>query len=261
MESIKHQKIEEKIKKLRSYRNSLFPILSLYLGFEGKKSSPLSLFLSKLHSLIYKNFNKDEQEIFRKDVAKIDSYLRDFFDTRGNKSIVFFSSGKNLWEVISFEFYLPPLCLISNSPYLIPLQKAITEQKKYLVLLVDRKKARLFTVHLGNIEEHIDVFGEFVPQKVRQINKAWAREDKILRHIEDHLHRHLQLIAKITDEFAKNKDFKFLILGGHRGLFKKIKKHLPKYLTKKIKDTFVTELNIPLNDIYLRSKKVIEKTV
>ena len=46
------------------------------------------------------------------------------------------------------------------------------------------------------MEKHKDVLDESVPQNVKQINAAWAREDKISRHIDDHLNRHLKLITE-----------------------------------------------------------------
>ncbi|RJQ38073.1 hypothetical protein C4559_02510 [Candidatus Microgenomates bacterium] len=249
-------KIEEKIKKLEKYRDSKFPILSVYLGTEGKKSPNIKILITQFHSLINKNLSEKEKTFFKKDIEKIEAFIRDAFNSRGDRTIVFFVSGKNLWKVLDFEFFLPPILILSNSPYVSSIVNKLPEYKKYMVLLIDRKRARLFTVHLGRIEEHEDVFGVYVPQKVKQINEAWARGDKILRHIEDHLHWHLQKIAKLTTDFAKDKKISFLIIGGHKVLFTKMKNHLPKDLAKKVKGNFVCELNIPLNNVFLKSKNV-----
>lgn len=197
--------------------------------------------------------------MFRKDIERISRYLLEFWDTRGKRSIAFFSAGEKLWKVLDFEFHLPPLCLVSNSPYLKPIINAQQDYKKYLVLLVDRKKARLFTVHLGNIEEHREISNSIVPQRVRQINKAWMRQDKIFRHIEDHLHRHLELIFNWTREFVKKNNVAFIIIGTHEELLPRIKKQLPKMLSNLVLGFFMTELNIPLNKVFLQSKKIAEK--
>lgn len=132
-------------------------------------------------------------------------------------------------------------------------------QQKYLVLLVDREKARLFTVHLGQIDETKEIFDPSVPQKVKHGDNAWDAQDKIFRHIQDHLHRHLKLITQETAKFANGRNIQFILIGGHKELFAKIKKHLPKNLADKVKGTFVTELNIPLNDIFLKSKESAQK--
>lgn len=254
-----HAPVERTIKKLEKYKDLKIPVLSIYLGIDDKKSPNIKTLVSQLHSLVKKNLNKKEKEIFKKDFEKIESYLRESFNPRGDRSIAFFTSGERLFEALNFEFYLTPLCTISNSLQLKPIINAIKKHKKYLVLLADREKARLFTVHLGNIEEHEDIFGEYVPQQVKRINRAWKREDKILRHIEDHLHRHLKLIADSVSDFSKNKNIDFMIIGGHEELISKIKKHLPQNLAKKISGTFITELNIPINNVFLKSKKIAEK--
>lgn len=233
-------------------------VLSIYLGFQDKKSPSSFLFSSLFHSLIHQKLSKEKQKTFRKDIERISKYLLEY-DTRGKRSIAFFSAGKNLWQVLDFEFYLPPLCLVSNSPYLKPIINANQDYKKYLVLLVDRKKARLFTVHLGNIEEHREISNNIVPQRVRQINKAWMRQDKIFRHIEDHLHRHLELIFNWTCEFVKKNNVTFIIIGTHEELLPRIKKQLPKILSDLTLGFFMTELNIPLNKVFLQSKKIAEK--
>lgn len=84
----------------------------------------------------------------------------------------------------------------------------------------------------------------------------WGRDDKIFRHIEDHLHRHLQLVAKATKDFSKSKDIRFVIVGGHAQMIPKIKKHLPYPLDKMVRGQFITELNIPLSEVLRHSKKI-----
>lgn len=250
--------IQEKIENLKRYKGNF--VLSVYLGEKEKKSPSSKYFVREFKSLIKKYLTDKDKKLFKKDIEKIKKYLQEFYDSHGKRSIVFFTSGKNLWEVFEFEFPLPDYCNVSKTPFLKPLLKELKEHEKYLVLLVDRKKARLFTVHLGIVEEHKDVFGEYVPQKVKQIHEAFKRENKILRHIGDHLHRHLKLIIGKTKEFAhNNKNIHFLIIGGHEELLPKIKKLLPYPLSRKLRGSFITQLNIPLNDVYLKSKKIAEK--
>lgn len=249
--------LQQKINKLKEYKGD--PVLSVYLGEKSKKSPSSRYFQTGLKSLVKKNLSSDEKKFFVEDIGKIQKYLNEFYNARGTRSVIFFTSGKNLWEVFEFEFPLSDYCKVSKTPFLKPLLKALKDHEKYLVLLIDRKRARLFTVHLGIVEEQEDVFGEYVPQKVKQIHEAFKRENKILRHIEDHLNRHLKLITEKTKEFARNKHIRFLIIGGHEELLPEIKKLLPYPLSKKLRGDFITELNIPINDVYLKSKKIAER--
>ncbi|MDP2632738.1 MAG: hypothetical protein Q8P25_03370 [Candidatus Curtissbacteria bacterium] len=248
--------VEKTLIKLETFLNSKFPILSVYLGISQRKSPSSTFLLSIFHSQVHQNLKEEGQKTFKKDLARIDDFLNTSYDSRGRRSIVFFTAGNNLWETLEFEFYLPPLCIVSNSPYTNPIIEVLGKYKPYLVLLADRKKARLFTVHLGRIQEHKDVFNAEVPQRVKHGDNTWDQQDKIMRHIEDHLHRHLKFIAQETREFVKKHPVKFVIVGGHKDIIPKIKKHLTYPLNKIVTREFVTELNIPLNEVFLHSKKI-----
>lgn len=252
--------VVDKINNLKNYRYSTFLILSIYLGSADKKPPPPSFYLSQLHSLIHQNLDSSEQKLWQKDINKIETYLHQSFKRSDTRSIVFFTANKNFWEVLEFEFFLPPFCISLHSSYLKPIEKAMSiYHQKYLVLLVDRKKARIFTVHLGKIEEHKDFFNGEVPQRVKAKTINLGRTDKIMRDIEGHLHRHLQLINRMTREFIKGKNVHFIIIGGHKELLPKIRSHLLYPINKMILGEFVTELNIPLSEVLTRSKKIAIK--
>ena len=109
----------------------------------------------------------------------------------------------------------------------------VKKHNKYLVLLVDRKRARMFTMSNGVVEADEELIINDVPQKVKHGDDTWDAQNKIFRHIEDHLHRHLTLIAQNTASYAKKNNINRVIIGSHKPLFSKIKKHLPYPLNKK----------------------------
>lgn len=252
----KMNKITEKITKLKTYQGSSFAILSVYLSSKDTKVPHQSFYLTLLHSLIHQNLSAEEQKFWQGDIAKIEEYLHEFSSGMEARSVVFFSAGENLWEVLEFGFFLPPQVKRLNPPYLKPIEEALKTYQKYLVLLVDREKARIFTVHLGEIEEHKDIFDGEIPQRVKAKTINLGRTDKIMRDIEGHVHRHLQLIVQATKEFITGKNIHFIIIGGHHELLPKLKKHLQYPLNKMVLGEFVTELNIPLSDILEHSKTV-----
>lgn len=231
-------------------------ILSIYLSSQEKQTPYPDELLAQFHSLIHQNLSEDERNKWSKDIGRIEKYLHESFERSNVRSLVFFTSGKKLWQVLQFEFFLTPLVKVLSKPYIEPFEGKADKYQKYLVLLVDRKKAKLFTVHLGKIEEYKNIFDGEVPQNVKAKKIDYGRDDKIFRHIEDHLHRHLQTIAKVTKEFSKGKNIHFVILGGHAEMIPKVKKHLLYPVNEMVLGEFVTELNIPLNEILLHSKKV-----
>lgn len=126
-----------------------------------------------------------------------------------------------------------------------------------MILLVDRKKAIMFTYVDGVIENRRELHDGHVPQRVKEINKAWMRQDKIFRHIEDHLHQHLKVVGDAALSFAKENHISFLFIGTHKPLYSKVEKYLPHFLLKKVKGKFVTELKGPFNEILKKVKQKI----
>lgn len=112
------------IERMNSLQNSKYPILTVYLSGVRKEAPSARLLLSQFHSLIKKGLSAEEKKIFKKDIEKVEQYLTGQYDKRGKHSIVFFSNGKKLWEVLSFDYFLPPLCLVNYSPYLSPIDEA-----------------------------------------------------------------------------------------------------------------------------------------
>lgn len=131
--------------------------------------------------------------------------------------------------------------------------------KTYMILLADRKHAKFFLLKDGVvIGEQNEKHNEYVPQKVKHGDDTWDAQDKIFRHIQVHLHRYLQEVAKEASKFARHDHIAGVLIGGHKQLFPEIKKHLLYPLQDKVKGYFVTELKVPFNQILERAKKEVK---
>lgn len=126
-----------------------------------------------------------------------------------------------------------------------------------MALVVDRKQAKAFIFKDGAEVERTVFKGLPVPQKVKHGDDTWDAQDKIYRHIENHLHLHLEQISKQAIDFAKKHHVTRIIIGGHKPLFPKVKEHIPYPYSRKVKGYFVTELKAPLGEILKRVKKQI----
>jgi peptide subunit release factor 1 (eRF1) len=250
--------IYQKINSLKKLQNLSYRLLTVYLSFAGIKTPANSELIREFRSQITKNLTREERKHFKNSIKRINQYLEESYDSRGKRSIAFFCGG-DLFEVLEFEFPLPAVCTVSNSAFLDPIISQVREHNKYAVILVDRKKARFFSVQLGEMVEHGDLVVDMVPQDVKANEEHYyGRSDKISRHIEDHLARYLNIVAERVSEFVELQRPGFILLGGHEELFERVKKHLPKYIRDKITGEFLSELNVPLNDIFLASKKAAE---
>ncbi len=120
------------------------------------------------------------------------------------------------------------------------------------MILADRKKARIFTIYLGDFEDQGEAIeASEVPQKIKAEGFSVGR---VNRHISNHLCLHLKEIGEKTFEYLVRKSIKQLdgiFIGSHRELFSEIKNHLPKRLKNKVLGRFSMEPNNALGDVTL----------
>lgn len=130
--------------------------------------------------------------------------------------------------------------------------------KRYLFVLADRQFAKIFTFFNGALENHMEISDPSVPQNVKSNKEEnYARNNKIIRHIKDHIHRHLKLISEKVDEFVGVKPINAVFIGGHKELLHLIRDHLNPELQKKIVGKFVFGLKVFQNEILRRCEKAI----
>ena len=245
-----------KINEIEKYNDSNFPILSVYLGVDNLQSPAKKFLETQFHSMIHEQLDDNQRSIFQDDIKKIEDYLASY--TPVNRSLVFFSAGKNLWEVIGFEFSLPAKITVGVSPDLEPIVLAQKKYSKYLVLLVDHQKARVFTVEQGVITEQRNFSDSYVPQKRKMTGRDLNanKDDLMSRHNEAQIDLHIKYVCEEAAKFAEAKGINFLIIGGHDEIIKRVIKALPPELKKIMAGSFITEINLPLNEILIESKKV-----
>jgi peptide subunit release factor 1 (eRF1) len=131
----------------------------------------------------------------------------------------------------------------------------LDQYKRYCTVLVDRERARVFAVCLGEIEDHSQIFDE-VPGKVKASGWGGYEERRIERHIEDHVHRHLKRVADVTYEFLQNRKFDRLIVGGHGELISELERLLHNYLRERIVARINVESSISLDEALKRTMQI-----
>lgn len=133
------------------------------------------------------------------------------------------------------------------------------EDDKYLFLIVDKEKAKMFLFQQKNIENYTEITNAIVDQKIKA-NKGslYARNSKLMRRIENQLKQHLRFISQNVRISIKGQRIKGVFIGGHQQLFHEIEASLPMTLQRKVVGEFVTELNIPKNKLINNAEKAWE---
>ena len=246
--------IRETVRKLQGYNNSPFPILSTYLPVVHGNDM-----VKKFDYLLNTKIPDHKRVLIEKDIQYTRAFLSDFQSAHKYKGIAIFSGGDSLWEVITTMFELPDGISLDYSPHLIPINEKLEIYNRYLIILSDRKKTRMYTLYLGAIENKEEFSDDNVPQKVRAQGSPELAKN-IDRHITDHLHRHFDTVGKRAKAFVERKPLAGVIVGGHKESLPVLEQHLPKSLQEKIIGEFLADTDMNTNSLLAKSKVFITKS-
>ena len=252
------------------------PVVSLYLNV-----TPPRPFKSELHSLIHEKRERLAEAGVDKDLRRrVDAVLdriRAHVDglraPEGTRLLALFATPDGFWQEYRLPVALPSRLYVEPDPYIRPLTALLDEFDRYCVLVADARKARLFTMYLGEIEEHLGFFESDTPSWISEGDGraargpavgvgAWAgwREPVIQRHIQDHVHRHLKRVTEKTFQAFKRLRFDRLIVGAPEGregkIFPLLERHLHSYLRARLAGVFPGEPDMPEHELKRRALAV-----
>lgn len=246
---------KENLKRLGNLNFSPFLITSLYLNI-----SPLE-YPKGEYRLIWKNFQKEifnfsteDREIknsLLEDVERISNFLDQEINTSANTLVIFSCSVKNWFEVYPMYPSLKPKLIIDKDPYTKPLLRLIASQIPYLIILVSKDKARIFTYYLGELREEGAVSSD-IPKKHKQ--GGWSASNWQRWH-EAHVTWHLKDVIEYIQKIIMDKR---IILGGTLPTISEFKMLLPKNFQERIIGNLNIDIMAPVKEILEKSQDFIE---
>jgi peptide chain release factor subunit 1 len=210
---------------------------------------------------VFKDMAKDiENEVgdkgrkaVKKDLKKITDFLRYKFSKKAKGIVIFSCKAENIWQIIELPVSVFNQYFLARSFYIKSLLRILEDYERFCLLLVDKEKARVFTVYLGKIEEHFDVFDEVVGKH----KQGGASEARFQRHHEDEVHRHLKRVARLTFRFFKRQKFDRLIIGYTTPeVLPLLKAVLHPWLLDRIVAKFDVEMFAPTKKILSKALKI-----
>jgi peptide subunit release factor 1 (eRF1) len=131
-----------------------------------------------------------------------------------------------------------------SHPDLEPLQALLDDYERVAVLLLDAKRARLFTLYPGTIES-AETIEDYVPSK--QSGGGWfaLAQSRAARHREDHVLRHIKRVTAALVATLRQRPFDRLYLAGPGEPLAALRHHLPRPLRARLAGTLNLELFAP----------------
>src|SRR5690242_14810784 len=142
---------------LAAFEPTGYPFISLYLNLQPDQHGRdnFESFVRKEFKAKAKSFAADSLELvsFKRDQARIESYLRNDIRPSANGLAIFASAGANdYFKAVQLTAPLKRHDLhVNERPHLYPLARVIDQYPRYVALLADTNSARLFVFGLGKI--------------------------------------------------------------------------------------------------------------
>jgi peptide subunit release factor 1 (eRF1) len=246
----------EQIEQLEAFDAGGARVLSVYLDLDPARQ------IERTYRIAFKDLVKEARERLEKparkqllhEAARVQAWLEDA-EPGGKGLAVFSCEPRSLWQAHLLPGPVDDHLAFEPRPDVTPLLELVDEYERYAVALVDKRKARLFTVFLGKIEES-DRLRDFVPGKHDQ---GGLSQPNYQRHHEAHVHWHLKRVAEHLAELFRRRSFDRLILGGPEEATSELRRMLPRALAQRLVAVIPVELSASEGEILAETLRIEER--
>lgn len=156
----------------------------------------------------------------------------------------------------SLKIALPLGVHWSNGAFMRPLIEALDEHERFGIVLVDSKRARLFTVAMGEIEEHQDLIADTPPRPESPSQDKQLSQPRMERRHDESVTGHLKVVAGEIGRMLDQLEIDRLIIGGAVGPASELARILPKRLRAKLVEVQAIPLTASAEEILTRTSEV-----
>jgi len=244
----------DEIRQLQQYQSGPDSfILSLYVNVDQSNATNLNRgFETKAENVfrqIAESQAEGENHKQRLDVERrrVLDFLRDYVP-KGRGLVIFSDSSHDFWWQRDLQVELPTGGRWSQNFWVRPLLEVIEDQDQFVVVLIDKQRARILTVDATAMEQQAEIQSD-VPNK-----HATTGTDHIMSQTQmqrDHDQHVLWHAKRVTDELASIVDRKKLsriVVGGPVEAISTFTNELPKRLQQMVIGT----ISVPLDSNFER---------
>jgi peptide chain release factor subunit 1 len=240
---LKHEEIE----RLAEFDAKTSRVLSVYLDLDPSTQ------VRRAYRIAFEDLVKDtrlrQDDValpqFSDEVARVQTFL-ETEPPRGKGLAVFTCAPQVLWRAEFLAVRAPNHLVFEPKPDVAPLLRIMDEYERYAVALVDKTRARLFSVFMGEIEESdalrdTDAIG-------RTDQGGWSQAN-YQRHHEAHVYSHLKTVAQRLADLDRRRRFERLILAGPEEAATELRRVLPRTLARRVVAVIPADIDAGVRDI------------
>jgi peptide chain release factor subunit 1 len=186
-----------------------------------------------------------KQEAARSDLDRIVHLAHDLLSTRGNGThakAVFACASRNFWREYDLPAQLGGTQLsVDRNFHLKPLAQLLGVFPSLGIVLLDRHRARMFDLRLGEVTER-EAFFHPLSRRGRRDGSAGYDGGRAERRVADEVLHHFKAVAEVVKHALENNTFDKWILGCQEALWPQIEAHLHTYATRRLLGHFSAEV-------------------
>jgi len=235
--------LRDQLEKLAAFAPQDLPVLSLYLDLAADQHGRDSYdaFLRKSFAERRKAFrdHTPARASFDRDVERIREHLNNEVNRSTNALAVFACSGaNNFFESIQLQARIEQHWLfIGSVPHLYPLAKLADRFPRYVAVLTDTNRARIFVFSLGAVEHQSEV----VSDKMRRNSMGGWSQARYQRHADNWHLLHVKDVVDHVDRIVSAENIAKIIVAGDDVAVPILKEQLPQRLLDKLVDIIPLE--------------------
>lgn len=235
-------------------------VLSVYLDVEpamgsaGECEKALKALLEPLHT------HQDTwlQGRLEYEIVGVIDAVRAWRQPPGRAVAMFFCGPGGLDAVIPLRFHIQPFARFARRPVLSPLISALEEHRRYCVVMFERRRARILSVMLGEVEDEIIIESDLTGGgDIRR----WSAEPPAGAHVrEGDLHDHAMRTIEHLWTIDRSRPIHGLILAGDPDALRMLKHLLPRTLSRAVIDSLALDISTIAPDVVHRIQLLEEDT-
>lgn len=147
---------------------------------------------------------------------------------------VFSAAQRGFLRAMALDVPVENELVIHEAPYLVPLLRALYQQREYLVIHTDTHRGRLYAARLGHIQLLKEI-EQAVPRKQHSSGERWGKQQAtIARHRVSEIVRYQKKLVGLIEKAWADHPFLGLILLGEHEVVKNFRKRIPPRLAAQI---------------------------
>jgi peptide chain release factor subunit 1 len=249
----------EELKDIAKTRDEGMYFVSLYLNVNPTTTvkDNYEIHVKNMLRQTVDNLDKSVLKKVRADIDKIESYILTNKRVFKRGLVIISCQEKKFWKEYHIAVPFKNEIIVDTTPYVKPLLDILDNYQRCAILLVDKEAARLFLVHLGEIEEYTEVHSEDIPGKHKKGGWFSLAEKSYERHTDYHVGLHLKDVLKELGSFLSGEYVGRVIIGGPEEAVTKVKSLLPQGIADRIIGTFQAEMTANSKEVMKKAEPLI----